>query len=105
MKNQFMRAEEVARELEVSRSYAYRLIRQLNAELHEKGYMTIAGRVNRQYLTERLYGTCFRGSHTHRQTAHPQPHHILRYKPGRSAEIQGCKEIRQGSGADQRCAV
>ena len=52
MKNQFMRAEEVARELEVSRSYAYRLIRQLNAELREKGYMTIAGRVNRQYLQE-----------------------------------------------------
>ena len=37
MKNQFMRAEEVARELEVSRSYAYRLIKQLNAELREKG--------------------------------------------------------------------
>ena len=52
MKNQFMRAEEVARELEVSRSYAYRLIKQLNAELREKGYMTIAGRVNRQYLQE-----------------------------------------------------
>lgn len=57
MKNQFMRAEEVARELEVSRSYAYRLIKQLNAELREKGYMTIAGRVNRQYFQERLYGT------------------------------------------------
>ena len=57
MKNQFMRAEEVARELEVSRSYANRLIRQLNAELREKGYMTIAGRVNRQYFKERLYGT------------------------------------------------
>ena len=57
MKNQFLRAEEVARELEVSRSYAYRLIRQLNAELREKGYMTIAGRVNRQYFTERLCGT------------------------------------------------
>lgn len=56
MKNQFMRAEEVARELEVSRSYAYRLIRQLNAELREKGYMTIAGRVNRQFFRERLYG-------------------------------------------------
>ena len=45
MKNQFMRVEEMAQELEVSRSYAYRLIRQLNAELHEKEYMTIAGRV------------------------------------------------------------
>ena len=57
MKNQFLRAEEVARELEVSRSYAYRLIKQLNAELHEKGYMTIAGRVNRQFFKERLYST------------------------------------------------
>ena len=57
MKNQFMRAEEVARELEVSISYAYRLIRQLNAELREKGYMTIAGRVNRQFFKERLYST------------------------------------------------
>ena len=56
MENQFMRADEVARELEVSRSYAYRLIQQLNAELREKGYITIAGRVNRQYFRERLYG-------------------------------------------------
>ena len=29
MINQFMRAEEVARELEVSKSYAYKLIQQL----------------------------------------------------------------------------
>lgn len=56
MENQFMRADEVARELEVSRSYAYRLIQQLNAELQTKGYITIAGRVNRQYFRERLYG-------------------------------------------------
>ena len=56
MLNQFMRAEEVARELEVSKSYAYKLIQQLNAELREKGYITIAGRVNRQYFRERLYG-------------------------------------------------
>ena len=55
MLNQFMRAEEVARELEVSKSYAYKLIQQLNAELREKGYITIAGRVNRQYFRERLY--------------------------------------------------
>ncbi len=55
MLNQFMRAEEVARELEVSKSYAYKLIQQLNAELREKGYITIAGRVNREYFRERLY--------------------------------------------------
>ena len=54
---QFMRADEVARELEVSKSYAYKLIQQLNSELQEKGYITIAGRVNRQYFRERLYET------------------------------------------------
>ena len=52
---QFMRADEVARELEVSKSYAYKLIQQLNGELQEKGYITITGRVNRQYFRERLY--------------------------------------------------
>ena len=54
---QFMRADEVARELEVSKSYAYKLIQQLNGELQEKGDITIAGRVNRQYFRERLYET------------------------------------------------
>ena len=55
MANQFMRADEVAEELGISRSYAYKLIRQLNQELKERGFLTIAGRINRDYLKERLY--------------------------------------------------
>ena len=55
MANQFMRADEVAKELGVSRSFAYKLIRQLNQELKERGFLTIAGRINRDYLKERLY--------------------------------------------------
>ena len=55
MANQFMRADEVATELGISRSYAYKLIRQLNQELKERGFLTIAGRINRDYLKERLY--------------------------------------------------
>lgn len=55
MTNQFMRADEVAKELGISRSYAYKLIRQLNQELKERGFLTIAGRINRDYLKERLY--------------------------------------------------
>ena len=50
------RVDEVADELGVSRPYAYKLIRQLNEELKGKGFITIAGRVNRQYFNERLYG-------------------------------------------------
>lgn len=55
MANQFMRADDVAKELGISRSYAYKLIRQLNQELKERGFLTIAGRISRDYLKERLY--------------------------------------------------
>ncbi|MBQ9408060.1 MAG: LysR family transcriptional regulator [Clostridia bacterium] len=55
-KTKIIRAEEVARELEVSKPYAYKLIRQLNEELKSKGFITVSGRVNRDYFNERLYG-------------------------------------------------
>lgn len=56
MENRFIRADDVAQELNVSKPYAYKLIRRLNEELKAKGFITIAGRVNRQYFYERLYG-------------------------------------------------
>ena len=52
----FIKAEEIARELEVSKPYAYKLVRDLNEELKKKGFMTIAGRVSRQYFNEKFYG-------------------------------------------------
>ena len=55
MENSFMRVEEVARELGVSRSFAYRVIRQMNQELQSRGFLTIAGRVHRDYFRERFY--------------------------------------------------
>ncbi|MCC8042750.1 MAG: DNA-binding protein [Oscillospiraceae bacterium] len=59
MNNSFMRVEDVARELNVSKSYAYKIVQMLNAELKAKGFITISGRVNRQYFLER---TCYSGS-------------------------------------------
>ena len=56
MENRFIRADDVAQELNVSKPYDYKLIRKLNEELKAKGFITIAGRVNRQYFYERLYG-------------------------------------------------
>ncbi len=56
MENNFIRVDEAARELDVSTPYAYKIILKLNDELKEKGFITIAGRVNRQYFNERLYG-------------------------------------------------
>lgn len=52
----FVRADEIAEDLDVSRSGAYRLIKQMNDELQSKGYMTIPGRVSRLYYEERFYG-------------------------------------------------
>lgn len=53
----FMRVDDVAQELGVSKSYAYKLIQRLNAELREKGFLTISGRGSRKYFTEKFcYG-------------------------------------------------
>ena len=57
MQNRFMRVEEVAHELGVSVSYAYKVIQRLNNELKEKGFVTIAGRISRQYFNERVFGS------------------------------------------------
>ena len=40
----------------MSEAYAYKLIKQLNKELEGKGFITIRGRVSRQYFEERIYG-------------------------------------------------
>ncbi len=52
----FMTVDEVAQELGISKSYAYKIVQRLNAELDSKDYITISGRVNRQYFLER---TCY----------------------------------------------
>ena len=56
MEKKFIRVDEVAEVLDVSVTHAYKIMRQLNEELKAKGYITVAGRVNRQYFNERLYG-------------------------------------------------
>ena len=50
----FMRVEEVAQVLGVSVSYAYKIIQKLNAEMKEMDYLTISGRINRNYFMERF---------------------------------------------------
>ena len=52
----FIRAEELAKEWEVSKATAYKLIRKWNEELRAKGYATVNGRVSRQYYKEHMYG-------------------------------------------------
>lgn len=49
-------ADEVARELGVSKGYAYKLIKKMNDELAAQGFIVIAGRLPRSYIETKLYG-------------------------------------------------
>ena len=52
----FVRAEEIAGALDISKPYAYKLIREMNEELKKKGFIIIPGRVSRRYFEEKFYG-------------------------------------------------
>ena len=52
--SRFMTADEVAAELQVSKSTAYKIIRELNAELEEQGYRTVQAKVSRTYFEKRF---------------------------------------------------
>ena len=56
IKHSFLRVDEVAEILGISKSYAYKIVQKLNAELKEQGFITIASRVNKQYFLEK---TCY----------------------------------------------
>ena len=43
MENRFIRADDVAQELNVSKPYAYKLIRKLNEELKERDLLRLRG--------------------------------------------------------------
>ena len=49
----FVRASDVAKEMGVSEAMAYKIIRKLNNELKEQGFVTVQGRL---YFEERIYG-------------------------------------------------
>lgn len=55
-KGLFVTASEVAEELGVSKPFAYKLVKQMNEELDQQGFITIAGRVSRSYFQEKIYG-------------------------------------------------
>ena len=50
----FMTVDEVAKELKVSKSYAYKIVKQLNEELNKLGYLTFSSRVNANYFYKKV---------------------------------------------------
>lgn len=47
---QFLSADDIEKELSIGRTTAYKIIRELNAELKRKGFMTQVGRVLRRFF-------------------------------------------------------
>ena len=52
---QFYYAEDLINMLNISRTKAYDIIKDLNNELEAKGYMTLSGRIPVKYYNERFY--------------------------------------------------
>lgn len=51
--NDYANAEDVMRLVGIGRTSAYAVIRELNRELKEKGYLVFSGKVPREYLLKR----------------------------------------------------
>lgn len=56
MNEKFLEVGDVMQILGISRSAAYKLMRQINSELEKKGYIVIRGKVSRKYFEECIYG-------------------------------------------------
>ncbi len=55
-KNYMMTAQDVVDMLGVSKGHAYKIIRQLNRELEDSGYIVVSGKIPRAYWDKRFYG-------------------------------------------------
>lgn len=52
----FLTAHDVAEYMSISVPTAYKVIKRLNNELNSKGFITVAGRVNRKFFESKI---CF----------------------------------------------
>lgn len=53
--NQFLTAKDVSAILTVSRSSAYRIIKQLNLELKRQNKIILPGKISKRYFEEKMY--------------------------------------------------
>lgn len=56
MNKLYYTALDIAEMLGISRTKAYKLVRQLNQELEQRGYITISGKIPKKYFEQRCYG-------------------------------------------------
>ena len=56
MEKYVLTAKDISEICGVSESKGYQVIRQLNDELKQKGFITFAGKVSKAYFYDRMYG-------------------------------------------------
>lgn len=56
MRAQFIPTEEIQKIMNINRSKAYQIVRDLNKELKSMGYITIAGKCPIQFFKQKFYG-------------------------------------------------
>ena len=55
-KNYMVTAQDVVDMLGISKGHAYKIIRQLNKELADSGYIVVSGKIPRAYWDRKFYG-------------------------------------------------
>lgn len=55
-KNYMMTAQDVVDMIGVSKGHAYKIIRELNKELENGGYIVVSGKIPRAYWEKKFYG-------------------------------------------------
>lgn len=51
-----MSVDDVAREMNCSKSHAYKVVKEMNKELALQGYITMAGKVPKPFWAKKMYG-------------------------------------------------
>lgn len=52
----FITVTETAKILGISKSYAYKIIKQMNEDIEANGFKTISGKISKKYFEEKFYG-------------------------------------------------
>lgn len=55
-RNYMISAQDVVDMLGVSKGHAYKIIRQLNKELEDNGYIVVSGKIPKAYWDKKFYG-------------------------------------------------
>lgn len=55
-KKRFLNVNDISEYMSISIPMAYKIIRKLNNELSDQGYLTIAGKVSATYFEQKVYG-------------------------------------------------